>query len=54
MILFDFYPRAEGKTPVPDKEAQKMLISENKAIVMMTAFSVGILVAEMSLLCNFI
>lgn len=40
--------------PVTDEGVQKVLISENKAIVVMTAFSFGLLVADMSRLCNFI
>lgn len=44
----------QRQNPVTDEEVQKALISENKAIVVMTAFSFGLLVADMSLLCNFI
>lgn len=50
-LIFIQRPKAK---PVTDKEVQKVLISENKAIAVMTAFSFGLLVADMSLLCNFI
>lgn len=53
MILFDFHPEAKGKTLSLKTRCKKVLISENKAIVEMTALSFGLLVADMSLLCNF-
>lgn len=44
----------QRQNPVTDEEVQKVLISENKAVVVMTAFSFSLLVVDMSLLCNFI